>query len=75
MARACGHTHLQQFSADNITTWKLEMAHLTGIKYGGALPPSVGKSLGEQIGELAQLHEAGALTAEEFTQAKLKLLA
>jgi glutamate synthase domain-containing protein 2 len=35
MARACGHTHLNQFSPDDLTTWKREMAHLTGIAYGG----------------------------------------
>lgn len=35
MARACGHTHLNQFHSDDITTWKKEMADLTGIKYAG----------------------------------------
>ncbi len=35
MARACGHTHLRQFSRYDITTWKREMAELTGIKYAG----------------------------------------
>jgi len=35
MARACGHSHLSQFSVDDLTTWKREMAHLTGIHYGG----------------------------------------
>jgi glutamate synthase domain-containing protein 2/rubrerythrin len=35
MARACGHTHLGQFNLDDITTWKREMAELTGIKYAG----------------------------------------
>jgi len=35
MARACGHPHLNQFSTDDLTTWKREMAHLTGIAYGG----------------------------------------
>jgi methylamine---glutamate N-methyltransferase subunit C len=35
MARACGHTHLNQFNANDITTWKREMAELTGIKYAG----------------------------------------
>ena len=33
MARACGHTHLDQFQADDITTWKKEMAELTGIEF------------------------------------------
>ena len=35
MARACGHNHLNQFNADDITTWKKEMADLTGIQFAG----------------------------------------
>jgi glutamate synthase domain-containing protein 2 len=35
MARACGHSHLNGFSIDDLTTWKREMAHLTGVAYGG----------------------------------------
>ncbi len=35
MARACGHTHLNQFNHKDITTWKKDMADLTGIKFGG----------------------------------------
>jgi len=35
LARACGHDHLDQFTMDDLTTWKREMAHLTGIGYGG----------------------------------------
>jgi glutamate synthase domain-containing protein 2 len=35
MARACGHSHLSQFSADDLTTWKRDMAYLTDISYGG----------------------------------------
>ena len=35
MARACGHTHLNQFNRDDITTWKREIAELTGIRYAG----------------------------------------
>jgi glutamate synthase domain-containing protein 2 len=38
MARACGHTHLNQFCRDDITTFDREMAFLTGIKYGGVGP-------------------------------------
>ena len=38
MARACGHTHLGQFNADDITTWKKEMADLAGIQYAGVAP-------------------------------------
>jgi glutamate synthase domain-containing protein 2 len=35
LARACGHRHLNQLAVDDLTTWKREMAHLTGIRYGG----------------------------------------
>ncbi|MHB0960057.1 MAG: hypothetical protein ACYC0X_20020 [Pirellulaceae bacterium] len=35
MAQACGHTHLRQFHRNDITTWKREMAELTGIQYAG----------------------------------------
>jgi glutamate synthase domain-containing protein 2/CDGSH-type Zn-finger protein len=35
MARACGHTHLNQFNPDDITTWKKEMSDLTGIRFAG----------------------------------------
>ena len=35
MARACGHDHLSQFNRDDITTWKKEMAELTGIRFAG----------------------------------------
>jgi glutamate synthase domain-containing protein 2 len=35
MARACGHRHLSGFSIDDLTTWKREMADLSGVRYGG----------------------------------------
>ncbi|MDX8346502.1 glutamate synthase-related protein [Cognatiyoonia sp. IB215446] len=35
MARACGHGHLSEFSAADLTTWKREMADLSGVAYGG----------------------------------------
>lgn len=35
MARACGHTHLSQFNPDDLTTWKKDMAELSGVAYGG----------------------------------------
>ncbi len=35
MARACGHNHLDQFERNDITTWKQEMADLSGISYAG----------------------------------------
>jgi glutamate synthase domain-containing protein 2 len=38
LARACGHNHLSQFSADDLTTFDRDIAHLTGVAYGGLLP-------------------------------------
>ena len=35
MARACGHDHLSKFTPDDLTTWKREMADLSGVAYGG----------------------------------------
>jgi CDGSH-type Zn-finger protein len=39
MARACGHDHLNQFGRDDLTTWKRDMALLSGVQFGGLLPP------------------------------------
>ena len=38
LARACGHTRLDQLNVDDLTTWKRDMAHLTGIPYAGVTP-------------------------------------
>ena len=35
MARACGHGHLNEFQLNDLTTWKQDMATLSGISYGG----------------------------------------
>ncbi len=35
LARACGHSSLSEFSVDDLTTFDREMAHLTGVAYGG----------------------------------------
>ncbi|MDX1740391.1 MAG: glutamate synthase-related protein, partial [Rhodothermales bacterium] len=35
LARACGHDHLSRFEARDLTTWKSEIADLTGIRYAG----------------------------------------
>jgi len=35
MARACGHAHLRDFNVNDLTTYKRNMADLTGIPYGG----------------------------------------
>jgi glutamate synthase domain-containing protein 2 len=38
LARACGHNHLNQFRHQDLTTWKRDIAYLTGVAYGGAVP-------------------------------------
>ena len=38
LARACGHSHLNQFSIDDLTTFDREMHHLAGVPYGGITP-------------------------------------
>lgn len=38
LARACGHTHLNQFCLDDLTTWDRDMAYLTGVNYAGVMP-------------------------------------
>jgi glutamate synthase domain-containing protein 2/nitrite reductase/ring-hydroxylating ferredoxin subunit len=35
MARAAGHRHLSEFNVDDLTTFKSDMASLTGVAYGG----------------------------------------
>ena len=35
MARAAGHDQLNQFCIDDLTTWNRDMAHLSGVAYGG----------------------------------------
>ena len=35
LARAMGQSSLDQFRTDDLTTFNREMAHLTGIAYGG----------------------------------------
>jgi glutamate synthase domain-containing protein 2 len=38
LARACGHSHLSQFCPDDLTTWKRDIAYLTGVTYAGVTP-------------------------------------
>ena len=38
LARACGHDHLSEFSPNDLTTWKREVAYLTGVSYAGMVP-------------------------------------
>jgi methylamine---glutamate N-methyltransferase subunit C len=35
LARACGHSHLRDFTRRDLTTWNRDMADLTGIRYAG----------------------------------------
>ena len=35
LARACGHDHLSRFSQSDLTTWKKQMADLSGVAFGG----------------------------------------
>ena len=39
VARAAGHRHLSEFSVEDLTTFKADMAQLSGVAYGGATPP------------------------------------
>lgn len=38
LARACGHTRLNQFDIDDLTRWDRDMAYLAGVPYGGVGP-------------------------------------
>ena len=38
LARACGHTELNQFTISDLTTFNRDMAYLTGVKYAGVTP-------------------------------------
>ncbi len=40
LTRACGHTHLNQLSLDDLVTWKEDMARLSGVPYGGVGSPT-----------------------------------
>jgi len=38
LARACGHHHLADLCLHDLTTWKREVAYLTGVAYAGVTP-------------------------------------
>jgi glutamate synthase domain-containing protein 2 len=38
LARAAGHRHFGEFGIDDLTTFKSDMAQLTGVAYGGVAP-------------------------------------
>jgi len=35
LARACGHSSLSDFRQSDVTTWKREMADLSGVRFSG----------------------------------------
>lgn len=35
LARACGHDHLSKFNRDDLTTWKKDVAELSGVGFAG----------------------------------------
>ena len=39
MARACGHRHLNEFSNDDLVTWKSDIAKLSGVAFAGVSAP------------------------------------
>jgi hypothetical protein len=39
MARACGHDSLSGFERRDLTTWKKDIADLTGVEYAGVTEP------------------------------------
>ncbi len=39
LCRACGHTDFGQFALADLTTWNRDIAHLTGVPYGGVNAP------------------------------------
>ncbi len=44
LARACGHRHLSEFTASDLTTWKHEMALLSGVAFAGVGTPTLERS-------------------------------
>jgi len=42
LARACGHRQLADFSSDNLTTFRREIADLSGVRFSG-LDPVAGR--------------------------------
>ncbi len=38
IARSCGHSHISQFSKDDLSTFNRDIYHLTGISYAGINP-------------------------------------
>jgi glutamate synthase domain-containing protein 2 len=45
LARAAGHRHLSELTLDDLTTFKSDIAQLTGVHYGGVVPIGNGRSV------------------------------
>jgi len=58
LARACGHARLADFCLDDLTTWKKDMADMTGVSYGGVADPF--RRIKELEAELARLKPAAS---------------
>ncbi|MBZ2168135.1 hypothetical protein K8I84_05105 [Marinobacter sp. F4216] len=39
LARACGHDSLEKFTRSDLTTWKRDMAFLSGVRFAGVVAP------------------------------------
>jgi glutamate synthase domain-containing protein 2 len=39
LARACGHTHLNQLNLDDLTTFRRDMSDIAGVRFGGVGAP------------------------------------
>jgi glutamate synthase domain-containing protein 2 len=44
LARACGHRHLREFSAEDLSTWDRKLADLSGVRFAG-LGSSAGRTI------------------------------
>ena len=42
LARACGHSRLADLCLNDLTTWKRDLAYLTGVRYAGVVPLQAG---------------------------------
>jgi len=65
----------QQGAYDQQQAYEQQMAQQQAYQEPAAPPPATGTDLTAQLQQLAQLHNAGVLSDEEFAAAKAKLLA
>ena len=75
LARACGHDDLQKFNATDLTTWKREMADLTGVSFGGANDPARRiRQLEEELAQAKAKASGPNVPAAPITQTKEELV-